>query len=102
MYPITVDALGFQERSTLCCTGIAPVPVAIPVIDGTEALLAKEMFAEAVPLICGAKVTANGTFCPAAKVRGRVIPLSVNSALLELAEDTVTLEPVALSVPVCF
>jgi hypothetical protein len=72
------------------------------VIDGTEAVLANEMFAEAVPLIWGVKVTANGTLCPAAIVSGRVIPLNVNSALLELPEDTVTLEPVALSVPVCF
>ena len=76
------------------------VPVTTSVVDGAEALLAKEMFAEAVPLVWGANVTVKGTLCPAAMVRGRAMPLKPNSVLLELPEDTVTLEPVALSVPV--
>ena len=76
------------------------VPVTTSVVDGVEALLAKEMFAEAVPLVCGANVTVKGTLCPAAMVRGRVMPPRPNSELLELPEDMVTLEPVALSVPV--
>ena len=36
---------------------------------------------------------------PAAMVTGSVIPLSANSALFVLADDTVTLAPVAVSVP---
>jgi hypothetical protein len=31
---------------------------------------------------------------------GKATPLKANSELLEVAEDTVTLEPLALSVPV--
>ena len=76
------------------------VPVTTSVVDGIEALLAKEMFAEAVPLARGANVTVKGTLCPAAMVRGRVMPLKPNSELLEAPEGMVTLEPVALSVPV--
>ena len=44
-------------------------------------------------------MTVNGTFLPAARVRGRVIPLTVNSAVLRLAFETVMLDPVALSEP---
>ena len=100
LYPTTGEVLGFQDRSTLCCMVDVAVPVTTSVVDGVEALLAKEMFAEAVPLVCGANVTVKGTLCPAAMVRGRVMPPRPNSELLELPEDMVTLEPVALSVPV--
>lgn len=100
LYPTTGEVLGFQDRSTLCCMVDVAVPVTTSVVDGIEALLAKEMFAEAVPLVCGANVTVKGTLCPAAMVRGRVMPPRPNSELLELPEDMVTLEPVALSVPV--
>src|SRR5207245_4738188 len=48
---------------------------------------------------CGAKVTVNGAEFPAAMVSGSEIPLSANSVLLKLADDTVTLAPVAVSVP---
>ena len=57
------------------------------------------MLADVLPLICGANVRVNGTLCPAPIVRGNVIPLKANSELLELAEATVTLEPLALSAP---
>src|SRR5256886_14613041 len=100
LYPTTGEVLGFQDRSTLCCMVDVAVPVTTSVVDGVEALLAKEMFAEAVPLARGAKVTVKGTLCPVAMVRGRVMPLKPNSELLEAPEDMVKLEPVALSVPV--
>ena len=70
------------------------------VIDEVDALLANAMLEEAVPLICGENLTVNGTLWPAAIVRGRVKPPRVNSELLEVPEDNVTLEPLALSVPV--
>ena len=41
----------------------------------------------------------NGAELPAAMVTGSEIPLSANSVLLKLADDTVTLAPVAVRVP---
>ena len=64
-----------------------------------EALLAKLRLADAEPEACGAKVTVNGAEFPAAMVTGNESPLSANSGLLKLADDTVTLAPVAVSVP---
>jgi hypothetical protein len=46
------------------------------------------------------KVSVNGTLFPAAIVSGKVIPLIENSLLVRLAEETATLEPLAVSVPV--
>jgi len=57
------------------------------------------MLVDVLPLIRGANVSVKGTLCPGAIVRGNVIPLNANSELLELAEETVTLEPLALSAP---
>jgi len=62
------------------------------------ALLTNETVADAVPETCGVNVSVNGMLCPEASVRGRAIPLSENSGLVTLAEDTVTLEPLAVSV----
>jgi hypothetical protein len=42
----------------------------------------------------------NGTLWPAGILSGKVKPLSTNSELFEVAEATVTLEPLALRVPV--
>ena len=42
----------------------------------------------------------NGTLWPAGILSGKVKPLSTNSELFEVAEDTVTLEPLALSIAV--
>jgi len=64
-----------------------------------EALLAKVRLADVVPEACGAKVTVNGAEVPAAMVIGSEIPPSANSGLVTLADDTVTLAPVAVSVP---
>ena len=64
-----------------------------------EALLTKLKLADVVPEACGAKVTVNGAELPAAIVIGSEIPPSENSGLVTLADDTVTLAPVAVSVP---
>jgi len=50
----------------------------------------------ALPEDCGENVMVTGTLCPAAIVTGREIPVSENSALLRLADETVTLAPAAL------
>ena len=80
--------------------GTAPVPLADSARDESEALLENKMLADVLPLTCGANVSVKGTLCPAAIVRGYVRPVSANSELLELAEETVTLAPLALSAPV--
>ena len=80
--------------------GTAPVPLTDSARDESEALLENKMLADVLPLTCGANVSLKGTLCPAAIVRGNAIPLKANSELLELAEETVTLEPPALSAPV--
>jgi hypothetical protein len=64
-----------------------------------EALLMKPSVPEAVPEACGAKAMVIGTLCPAAIVSGKIIPLRENSGLFKLAEDTVTLAPVAPRFP---
>ena len=81
----------------MCCA--APVPLTDSARDESEALLENKILADALPLACGANVSVKGTLCPAAIVRGNVIPLNANSELLELAEETVTLAPLALSAP---
>jgi hypothetical protein len=58
------------------------------------------MLLEAAPLACGAKVTVNVALCPAAMVAGNDSPPNVNSGLLELPAEIVTLAPVAVRVPV--
>ena len=53
-------------------------------------------FALAEPLDCGWNVTLTGMLCPGARVRGRLIPLTVYSELVRLPEVTVTLLPEAV------
>jgi hypothetical protein len=100
LYPTTTDVLGLQDRAALCCGGAFPAPVSDSVAGEFEALLANVTVAEAVPVDWGVKVSVKEAFWPAASVSGSVIPLTVNSELLEDAEETVTLATLALSVPV--
>lgn len=59
-------------------------------------MLTNETASEAVPLDCGVKTTWNAALCPAARVSGKEIPLSVNSDVPKVAEVMVTLAPLAL------
>lgn len=77
----------------------APEPLAVCDAD-VELLVKKEMLAELVPVAVGAKLTVYGTLWPAASVKGRGSPLMVKAELLELAEDNVTLPPLAVIAPV--
>jgi hypothetical protein len=63
------------------------------------ALLVKVRVPLTAPVAVGVKVTVNGTLLPAAIVVGSDSPLMVNAPLLELPAVTVTLAPVAVSVP---
>src|SRR5580692_1058065 len=98
LYPITSgDALAVQERETLCIGVGVPVPLNESMGE-FEALLAKETVPEAAPVACGVNARVNWTLLPAGIVTGKDSPLRVNSELLTLADVTVTLAPVALSV----
>ena len=76
---------------------MVPVPVSASVTGEFAALLLKEIFPYAVPLIFGANRIENDTRCPAGIVNGNLRPLRPNSVLLEVAPVTVTLAPVALN-----
>src|SRR5437588_6973366 len=91
--------LAIHERLTLCCTGATPLPVSDSVTGELPALLTNENVAVVVPDTCGRKVTVNGIDCPAASVVGREIPLNTNSVLVLVTEESVTEEPLAVSVP---
>ena len=93
-----MEVLGFHERLTLW--GRVPLPVRDSTAGEFEALPAKEALADAVPLACGVKVKVKGALWPAAMVKGNASPLRTNSEVLTVAEETVTLAPVALRVPV--
>lgn len=58
------------------------------------------MLPEAVPDAGGANVTVKVAFCPAISASGKVMPLTEYPLPVQLAEDMVTAEPVAVSVPV--
>ena len=77
----------------------APVPLAVSEIE-LELLVKKRILAEVVAAAVGAKVTVKGTLCPAAIVTGKASPLTVNWELPELADERVTLPPVAVRLPV--
>ncbi len=69
-----------------------------PVAGEFGALLENERVPDAVPLPCGVKATLTVTLCPAGMVSGNDAPCKANCELLLLAEETVTLAPLALSV----
>jgi len=100
LYPERVDVLAVQDRLTLCWAADVPVPVTEAADGALAALLENEMLPEVAPLAWGANVSVNVALRPAAMVAGSDNPLSANSPLLEVAEETVTLAPLAVSVPV--
>ena len=90
--------LAAQERFTLCCTGATPLPLSA-MTGEVPALLANDNDALAVPDACGRNVTVNGMDCPGDSVVGNEIPLTTNSVLVLVADDTVTDDPLAVNVP---
>lgn len=67
--------------------------MSVSLVAEVWALLVKLSVAFAVPLVCGLKVTVNGTLCPAVIVIGNDKPLTLNTELFELAAVTVTFAP---------
>ena len=75
------------------------MPAMAPVAGEFGALLENERVPDAVPLPCGAKGNINRDALPGAGlVSGNHAPCKANCELLLLAEETVTLAPLALSV----
>ena len=80
-------------------TAARPVPDSDSVVVEGCALLVKVRVAVADPVDCGVKVTVKGTVWPEGMVTGSDSPLMLNTELLVLAAVTVTLAPLAESVP---
>src|ERR1700690_1022012 len=96
------EMLAVHERLTLCCGRGTPVPVRDSIVGEFEASLAKDMLPDATPFPEGVNVMVNCTCWPAGIVTGSDSPLKVNAEPFTVSEDTVTLAPLALSVPVWF
>lgn len=80
-----------------------PAPVRAAAFGVLEAVLVNDAVAEAAPVAPGVNVTVNVTGCAVVTATGKERPLIENSEgliPLKLTEDTDTLAPVALSVPV--
>jgi hypothetical protein len=101
LYPITLEALGFQERATLCCPDdCVPSPVNDCVNIESEASLENEILPEEVPAVGGVNMTEYVALLPAATVTGNVMPLTEYPDPLQAAEETVTSAFLADKVPV--
>src|ERR1035438_92054 len=83
------ELVSVHESETLCDAGATPVPFRLWA-GAFEALLVTERTALAAPEVAGENVRVTGTLCPAAIVMGKAIPVSENSVLLMLADETVT------------
>ena len=79
---------------------VVPDPVRVSIVGVLAASLMKEMFPDATPLVRGVKVSVNDVLWPGAIVVGKDIPPRQNSELVEVADEIVTLDVVAVSVAV--
>ena len=75
---------GFAERAPC-------VPVPVKATVGSDALLVIETLPEAFPVVVGAYTTVKFVPCPAVRVRGVVIPVTLNPVPLTLTCVTVAL-----------
>jgi hypothetical protein len=93
-----VVELAFHASVASCFVVAIPVPVSDSTEGELEALLVKEIFPAAAPELLGVNFTVRAADFPAAIVRGKDVPLTVNSELVVVAEETRTLAPDAVSV----
>ena len=63
------------------------MPVNASTVVELDALLTKESFPDAAPLLWGTNLTVRETLLPAETVMGNVAPLKVNSELVVVAEE---------------
>src|SRR5580692_8394787 len=95
------DVLAVQERLTLCCGGGVPVPVNDSTAGEFEALLKNDMLPDAAPVPGGVNVTVNCAYWPAGITIGYDgNPLRAKAEPFKVSELTVTLAPLAVSVPI--
>ncbi|MGA8310978.1 MAG: hypothetical protein WB755_13175 [Terriglobales bacterium] len=99
LYP-TAEGVEFQLRLTLWDVAAVPDPVRVSTVGVLAALLMKEMLPDATPLVRGVKIRVTDVLWPGAIVVGKDIPPRRNSELVEVADETVTLDCVAVSVAV--
>jgi hypothetical protein len=95
--------LAVHDKLTSWTGAGAPVPVTVAVLGELEAVLANVTEAEAVPVAPGVNFTVNTRGWFVVTVTGNDRPLTENSEGLvppKLTEETETLTPVAVSVPV--
>src|SRR5262249_12814192 len=93
------DVLAVHDRFTEYVGAGVPVPVSVSnVVEGC-ALLVNVKVALAAPVVVGLKVTVNGMLCPTGIVTGSDNPPTLKTELFVLAAVTVTLAPLAVSVP---
>jgi hypothetical protein len=95
--------LAVQDKLTLWTGAAVPLPLRAAELGELEALLLNDADAEAVPVAPGVNFTVKVTGWLVVTVTGKESPLIENSeafAPLKLTEETDTLPPVALSVPV--
>ena len=96
--PVAFEPLACQLNMAVCWTGAVPEPLSATVAGEFVALLTNETLPEAVPLLEGAKVKLAFWLAAAARVNGKVSPVTPNPEPVKLAEETVTAElPVLLS-----
>jgi len=94
------ESLALQESATECVEGDVPVPVSVSVVVEGWALLVNVSVALAAPATVGLNVIVNDALFPAEIVCGKEKPPIVKTELFVLAAVTVTVPPVAVSVPV--
>ena len=101
---VTPEAvLAVHDKLTVWTGGAMPVPVRVAALGEPEPLLANEAVADAAPVAPGVNVTVKNTGWLVVTVTGNERPLTENSEGFvppKLTEETDTLAPVALSVPV--
>jgi hypothetical protein len=92
--PSTTLPTAIVEGETLSCPAAAvPIPVNETDIVEFEAFEETVTVPLALPEAAGENMTLNGALCPAASVKGTVIPLRVKPVPLIPISETVTLEP---------
>jgi hypothetical protein len=97
------EVLAVHDKLTVWTGAAVPVPVRVAVLGELEPLPAKKADAEAAPVAPGVKFTVKDTGWLVVTVTGNERPLIENSdglVPLKLTDETDTLAPVALSVPV--
>jgi hypothetical protein len=77
------EALAAHVRVTECC--LAPVAETDTTAGEFEAVLATERLPVTLPAAAGSKITVKVVFCPAARLKGKAGPLTLNPAPVLMA-----------------